>query len=692
MSLHAAWQPAGSKSPIPSRSSEGDGPTKTYTPGTQSTTAKTRVSKPRRTSKRTQYQFSVYRTPRRQQPHVPAPTRKISELETKLLEYTITAPPESRPSDKVRQLAADKQTDTNNESTESLLRLQTNGASSQPPSPIPSTTVTNTTISDAAQKPEKMYNTSALNTGAANVPRSFDYANLIVLSDDSDSNNDTTGDSLGVMAVMDDVPLVLSETEGSANGYLCYGAPSETKAERVSTPKPPQAEIQVTNAGVRREVIYIESSDESENGDVDTCSPIRRLTLAESSFDIPTLEPLATLAEDICSPTSIFDMPTSEPHKTSIEGICSPTRISDIPTSEPYVTSVEDFCSPKRTQANFSVSSPDASAENELPEGMPTSDPHTTSVENVGSPKRAQDALFVSNDRASAENELSEDNIPLAVLRKEASFAKATSEPQAVSADICSTTKTRTTIFVGGHNPNAENESSEDNIPLALLRRNRIRNKRRLSNDEETKLAIVNRPTPAVRKSFAARKSSKDFDSDAFDAMIYRQSEMQPPPGVSIPRAATASSAAPRDDRTFVFANPAIHGSVVRTEKWWKDKAREIRSRPNRKRWFGKPAERMRWLHNKKVEEEMKRQAQTKGSTGRKARQDPQPAGYKRAMDFGDVPEDQLSQEVLSNPAWVKACEWHRKMREEEVALSREVEHRTQMAWQHYEDVLMEDK
>lgn len=275
------------------------------------------------------------------------------------------------------------------------------------------------------------------------------------------------------------------------------------------------------------------------------------------------------------------------------------------------------------------------------------------------------------------------------------------------------------------HNPR---ESSEDDVPLSVLRRKRDAAKRRSINKRH-ELHLVNRPA-AMRKQSVAAPKKKPFDSHAFDVMIYSQSQQTPPRGVVLPRQARLRNITPRitplDDMIYVAANPAIHKPVQRSEKWQREKTREIRARPNRKRWFGKLAERTRWLRDKRVEDETKRRPQTRGSVGRTLRRDPEPASYNRVMDYGDVPEHQLPRDVQQHSSWLKACEWFRANREEdriayaehmaarvqEEATSREeeeqayrdkeeqemqatiqraVEHSTQLTWRHYQNILNEE-
>ncbi|OAR01866.1 hypothetical protein LLEC1_01789 [Akanthomyces lecanii] len=636
-----------------------------------------------RTSKRTRNQFSVYLSSRHRLPRV---SKKNVESATGLLEYAITALPAVSPIDKGQELAAAMQTAARHEPLDSPLRLQTNEVNPHLPNPTPSPAVTNANIADVtAQEPNEMYGGATQNAGAASVLRSFDYTDLTILSDDSDK--EVVVDSPAVKAAVYNELLVSPEAGSSRNGFL-----DATKAERLSPPKQPRTGVLSTVVGARREVIIIESSDEEESSEEAVRPPRRRFTLAEASYGELSLEPHEVSAKGVCSTARAAPFYGNDNEGESAENVStSETSASeshaarstlenasfDVLTSKPPAKSVVDNRSPKSRQAATLVSSNDSSAESE------------SSEDNIPLAALRKELSF----RAPAlvlPHELSEDDVPLATLRKQSASQMPTLVPQAVSEDTCSSTKTQTTLFVNSHKASADNELSEDNVPLSVLRKNRLGNKRRLSDDGETEFAIVYRPTSVVRRSTATRRETKVFNSDAFDAMIYRQSDTQPPSGVAIHPPTTASSTAPR--RIFVHGNPAIHAPVVRTEKWLKDKAREIRNRPNRKRWFGKAAERMRWRYNKQVEEDKtKRQTQNKASAGRKTRQDPQPAGYKRVMDFGDVPRDRLPPYVLSDPAFVKGCDWMRKMRDEDVALWRAVEHRTQMTWQHYQGVLQED-
>jgi hypothetical protein len=95
-----------------------------------------------------------------------------------------------------------------------------------------------------------------------------------------------------------------------------------------------------------------------------------------------------------------------------------------------------------------------------------------------------------------------------------------------------------------------------------------------------------------------------------------------------------------------------------RSQAWYAKKALEIQARGGRKFWFGKAPARIRWLQRKRVESH-----QIRGITGGKlpSRSDPQPQTYTRPLDFGDVPEAELPEDVRQNPGWLKACEWFRQ-------------------------------
>ncbi|KAM5352407.1 hypothetical protein ACJ41O_005130 [Fusarium nematophilum] len=173
--------------------------------------------------------------------------------------------------------------------------------------------------------------------------------------------------------------------------------------------------------------------------------------------------------------------------------------------------------------------------------------------------------------------------------------------------------------------------------------------------------------TDSVLSPFRARiearrkKRLAKFDSAAFDAFIYQQSDLRPPAGVFLrpllPRNATASSEEPR---LYLPVNPAIHRLHNRSEDWYKKKCQEIENRPGRKAWFGKVLERQRWLRAKEAKLEKARQmARMAGTTA--PYKEPQPRGHKQILDFGDVPEEELPEDVRNNAAWLKACAWHRE-------------------------------
>ncbi|KAK7419354.1 hypothetical protein QQZ08_010887 [Neonectria magnoliae] len=174
--------------------------------------------------------------------------------------------------------------------------------------------------------------------------------------------------------------------------------------------------------------------------------------------------------------------------------------------------------------------------------------------------------------------------------------------------------------------------------------------------------------TPIISPSKMMNEASRakrlaNFDSAVFDALIYRQSDLKPPSGVSVqvtsPKMATASS---EDDRLALHVNPAIHRMHNRSEEWYKKKSKEIQSRGGRKAWFGKTIQRQRYLRSREAATEKERDMARRAGTV-PPRREPQPRGHKKMLDFGVVPEKDLPDDVRKNPAWLKACAWFRETR-----------------------------
>jgi hypothetical protein len=97
-----------------------------------------------------------------------------------------------------------------------------------------------------------------------------------------------------------------------------------------------------------------------------------------------------------------------------------------------------------------------------------------------------------------------------------------------------------------------------------------------------------------------------------------------------------------------------------RSDAWHAQKALEIQQRGGRKFWFGKAVARQLWLDKKEAESASSKEQALNGDTPPE-RREPQPRAYKRPVDFGDVPEAKLPEEVQQNPDWLKACAWFRR-------------------------------
>ncbi|KHN96917.1 uncharacterized protein MAM_05026 [Metarhizium album ARSEF 1941] len=190
--------------------------------------------------------------------------------------------------------------------------------------------------------------------------------------------------------------------------------------------------------------------------------------------------------------------------------------------------------------------------------------------------------------------------------------------------------------------------------------------------------ANISRP-PGIAAKIKVKPSR--FDPSAFDTAIYQQPGAAPPPaGVVIgPRIECRSAS--EDQGRYMYANPAIHGMHNRSEAWHEKMALEIQSRGGRKFWLGKVAPRLRWLRRERTES-----FKVKGVTGNQMprRSDPEPQGYRRPLDFGDVPELELPEKVRQNPDWVKACEWMRQQRNMQGVRHRESKRCEQEANEYY--------
>ncbi|EEU45485.1 uncharacterized protein NECHADRAFT_80439 [Fusarium vanettenii 77-13-4] len=170
------------------------------------------------------------------------------------------------------------------------------------------------------------------------------------------------------------------------------------------------------------------------------------------------------------------------------------------------------------------------------------------------------------------------------------------------------------------------------------------------ANDESSSSRIRSPPAQSI-----------DLNMEDDDEANMADSDLRPPPGVVIPsRKTRKAKASSEEPRLFLPVNPAIHRMHNRSEDWYKKKCQEIKHRPRRKAWFGKVLERQRWLNAReaKLDEECE-QARLAGEDP--PFRSPQPRTHKRILDFGDVPEEELPDDVRNNPAWLKACAWHRE-------------------------------
>ncbi|KAF4449255.1 hypothetical protein F53441_7417 [Fusarium austroafricanum] len=177
-----------------------------------------------------------------------------------------------------------------------------------------------------------------------------------------------------------------------------------------------------------------------------------------------------------------------------------------------------------------------------------------------------------------------------------------------------------------------------------------------------------------------------EFDSEAFDSLIYRQSSMRPPAKVIISsRTVRYESVLPEREPLYLPVNPAIHQMHKRSSTWRKNKTNEISQRPRKKALFGKAVERARRERDTKMKHEQKRrQAERNGTIP--PYKPPEPRSVRRLLDFGDVAEEDLPDYVRSNPAWLKACAWHRDCERKAALHQQRVDKSTQEAERFYNE------
>ena len=199
---------------------------------------------------------------------------------------------------------------------------------------------------------------------------------------------------------------------------------------------------------------------------------------------------------------------------------------------------------------------------------------------------------------------------------------------------------------------------------------------------------LVNKVAYAPSKPIEERRKSQiqSFDSAAFDAAIYGQpAAMKHPPKVYIPaRTRRSSPSSSEDQRLYLHLDPAIHYAHNRSDDWFSSKAQEIESRGGRKAWFGKAIERVQWLRAQAVRE--KRLANGHGLSQRRV--DPQPWKHSRPVDFGDVPESQLPDDILQNPNWLRFCAHFRETERIRMLRHREAKKSKQETQEFYKNVM----
>ncbi|KAG5998975.1 hypothetical protein E4U43_002338 [Claviceps pusilla] len=192
-----------------------------------------------------------------------------------------------------------------------------------------------------------------------------------------------------------------------------------------------------------------------------------------------------------------------------------------------------------------------------------------------------------------------------------------------------------------------------------------------------------NRSASVTGLSKRLRESGHGAEHDHLDldAAIYGQpGAAPPPPEVNLCIQSPCNMESQNEQRRFIHANPAIHLMHNRSDTWHARKASEIESRGGRKFWFGNVAGRLRWSRANREELLPPREGDSEEGTNgnginegvpQPRRRDAKSNVQPRALDFGDIPEEELPDYVQQNPAWLKACEFFRQTKERREARMR---------------------
>lgn len=157
----------------------------------------------------------------------------------------------------------------------------------------------------------------------------------------------------------------------------------------------------------------------------------------------------------------------------------------------------------------------------------------------------------------------------------------------------------------------------------------------------------------------------ESFDQAKFDATFYAQEDAGPPPtGVPAPKRREERPPPPgEDNRLYLPLDPRIHWPRSWTAEWYAAKMDEIKARGGKKANWGRVAARMR--ERRMREAEFARREEAAAQAGKTPpRREPQPWAHRRPVDFSDVPEEELPEDVKSNAAWLGAAAWMRSVRQ----------------------------
>lgn len=166
----------------------------------------------------------------------------------------------------------------------------------------------------------------------------------------------------------------------------------------------------------------------------------------------------------------------------------------------------------------------------------------------------------------------------------------------------------------------------------------------------------------------------QSFDQASFDSVFYGQEDAcTPPAGITATERRGTPPPLGEDNRLYLPLDPRIHWPRSWTDEWYEAKMREIRARGGRKANWGRATERMRERRLQEAEFSRREEAAIRADKT-PPRREPQPWAHQRPIGFGDVPDEELPEDVKNDDAWRNAAAWMRSTSQRTAERDRQAE------------------